>query len=260
MGTTFGAPVQGRAAAEPEVSPEAQAALEQEQVIIDENDPRLVSEDLSVNVEGDAYAQPAPPPDARYRAKLRLSQVEDSKGVKHDYQPKLTKKPPIIPYLYTAIEATLLDATGKYDGLKVYDYWVGTFMGRDGSTKVSTILSRLKRPDGQPWAQAGARMPHKAWMDLFVKALAAEPEIGVETQWGWQCQTCGEEADAAHKARPRELLGMSKFPQEQDKAKRAAGQAFSPEMKCTVNAAHGYSRAQVRIARFVALSDLAPAK
>src|SRR5271154_2691239 len=44
---------------------------------IDENDPRLTSEDLNVNLEANAYALPAPPPaGGRYGAKLKLLPVK----------------------------------------------------------------------------------------------------------------------------------------------------------------------------------------
>lgn len=250
----FGTPVQGRT--NDAQAPSAPEPGAEPQELIDSNDPRLTSEDVTMNVEGDAYAQPAPPPDGKYRTKLKLMQVEDAQGGKHDYLPKLTKRPPIVPYLFTAIEARILDPSGKYDNIPVFDRWVGTFMNRDGATKVSTILARLKKPDGTPYVTPGMRLSHKGWMDLFVKALAGEPEIGIETAWEWSCQTCGEEAEKAGKPYPRSVTGMSKFPAEADPAKRKNGQLFQPEMKCQVNPAHGYSRAQVRPARFLHLSEL----
>lgn len=233
------------------------------QEILDPNDPRLISEDISVNAEGDAYAQPAPPPDTKWRCKLKLEGVKDANGQKHDYLPKLTKDK--LPYFATGISASIIDPSGKYDGVLMYDSWVGTFMNRDGSTKVSTILRLLKQPDGNPWVEirpntapaakvkAGQRLTHKEWMDLLVTALAGEPEIGVLSQWEWSCQTCSEEAKAAHKAYPKSIQGMTKFPPEQDKAKVQAGQRYSPEMACQANKAHGYSRARATIASFVAL-------
>lgn len=226
------------------------------QDLIDPNDPRLVSENIDVNVAGDAYAQPAPPPDAKYRAKLKLEGVKDDKGQVHPYLAKLTKRPPILPYYFTSISAHIIDPSGKYDDVPVFDSWVGTFQGRDGSSKVSTILARLKRPDGQPWVQPGVRMSQKEWMELFVRALSGEPEIGVETQWEWSCEQCGKDAKAAGKDYPKSITGMAKFPAEQDAAKLKAGQRFSPEMACRTNAGHGYSRARATIARFLALGEL----
>jgi len=53
---------------------------------------------------------------------------------------------------------------------------------------------------------------------------------------------------------------MHKFPPEPDPMKRKAGQAYSAEMKCSANAAHGYSRARVNIARFMSLEEMKATK
>jgi hypothetical protein len=219
---------------------------------IDPNDPRLTSEALDVNAEGDAYAQPAPPPDAKYRAKLTLEQVPAAKGSndKVDFAPMQSKKSPVQVYFATGIKAVIMDSTGKFDGIPLYDRWVGTFIGRDGSTKVSTILARLKRPDGTPWIEKGKKYNHREWIELLVKALAGEPEIGVETAWEWSCQGCGEEAKKAGKDYPKSIIGMQKFPYDAQQRKHI------PEMKCQVNPLHGYSRARATIARFLSLSEL----
>lgn len=270
--TSFGAPstgtssttsqqtngaVQAAGAIQPNAVAGAQANLPSDapQEIIDPNDPRLVSENIDVNTAGDAYAQPAPPPDGRYRAKLKLEGVKNDKQELVPYLPKMTKKPPIVPYFFTAISAHIIDPSGKYDDIPVFDSWVGTFVNKDGSTKVSTILSKLKRPDGRPWIQQGQKMNQKDWMEMFIRALAGEPEIVVETQWEWSCQQCGEEAKAAGRAYPKSVVGMQKFPPQTDAAKLKAGEKFQPEMKCQVNPAHGYSRARVTVGRFLSLAE-----
>lgn len=244
----FGDPIQGASSAV-DIDPAQQALLDTPQEIIDENDPRLISEPLEMNLEGDAYAQPVPPPDATYHAKLKLKHVENDKKEKKDFEVKMTKRAPILPYLSTGIEARIIDPAGKFDNIPVYDSWVSTFTGRDNSSKISTILSHLKQPSGQPWAVAGQRMTHREWMDLFIKALAGEPEVRIMTAWEWSCTVCGEEAKKAGQAYPRSITGMTKFPQEV-KNRQAT---YIPEMKCPVNVAHGYSRAQVRIAQVLSL-------
>jgi hypothetical protein len=219
---------------------------------LDINDPRFTSEDLNVNTDADAYAQPAPPPDGKYRAKLTLEKVKDDKGQEHDFMPMLSKKTPVQAYLATALKATIIDPSGKYDGIPVYDRWVGTFMSRDGSTKIATILSRLRRPDGTAWIDKARKYNHKEWMDLFIKALAGEPEIGLETQWEWSCTECGKEAKKNGTAYPKSIVGMQKFPY------NASTREHTPELKCQVNPAHGYSRAYPSIGRFLSLSELKP--
>ena len=226
------------------------------QEVIDPNDPRLTSEELNVNADADAYAQPAPPPDGKYRAKLKLIRPKDGKGQEVDYLPaSWGKKVPQLVFV-TGIQASIIDPSGKYDGLSAYDYNVSTFIGRDNATKLSTILSRLKQPNGQPWVTPHQKMNAKAWADTFVKALAGEPEIGIETAWEWSCPDCGKDSKAKGTAYARPLVGMHHFPPEQDASKRKAGQAYSPEVKCSMNAAHSYSRARITIAKFYSLEEL----
>lgn len=226
------------------------------QDLLDPNDPRLVSEELNANPDADAYAAPAPPPDAKYRVKLKLIRSKDSQGQEQDYLPKLWgKKQPQAVYV-CGIQASIIDPSGKYDNLSAYDYNVSTFVGRDNATKVTTIVGKLRRPDGSPWVAKGQRMNPRAWMDTLVKALAGEPECGIETQWEWSCADCGKDAKAKGTDYPKSVEGMHKFPEERDRAKKAAGQLYSPEMKCQVNAAHGYSRARITIARFLSLDEV----
>ena len=62
MASTFGAPStdlpMDDAAAQQQHDPSGDAVE-----VLDPNDPALTSESLDINTEGDAYAQPAPPPD-----------------------------------------------------------------------------------------------------------------------------------------------------------------------------------------------------
>lgn len=231
------------------------------QELIDPNDPRLTSESVEMNLAGDAFAQPAPPPDAKYRAKLKLEGVKNDKGEVSDYGVTQTKRGAIVPYYQTGVSATIIDPSGKYDGITVYPPFggmLGTLQGRDGSSKVSTVLARLKRPDGKPWAEPGRKMTQRDWIDLFVKALKGEPEIGIETQWQWSCQSCGEIAKKTGGDYPKGLEGMHHFPQEQDAARRKAhGHNYSHEVQCPIKPGeHGYTRGRAVIARFLALEEL----
>ena len=248
----FGAPIYGDPAAENAGTATAPSAEPQE--VLDPNDPRLTSEALDVNTAGDAYAQPAPPPDAKYRAKLKLAPPKDAKGQQADYVPACWGKDKQLVFV-TGVQASLIDTSGKYDGLTVYDFNVATYKGRDGSTKVSTILGVLKRPDGEPWFKAGDKLSPRDWIQLLVKALAGEPEVGIETTWEWSCQACGEAAKKAGTPYPRSIMGMHKFPGDP----KVRG-AFSPEMKCQVNPAHAYSRARVQIARVLPVSVVTAAQ
>jgi hypothetical protein len=253
--TSFGAPMEPEDQQQQKVNGAAQPS-ESPQDLLDPNDPRLISEELNVNPEADAYAQPAPPPDGDYRAKLKLVRPKDAQGQEVDYLPKLWGKAPGQAVFVTGLEASIIDPSGRYDGLKAFDFNVSTFIGRDNATKVGTILNKLRRPDGKPWTDKNTRGNAKFWMDLLVKALAGEPECGITTAWEWSCADCSKDAKARGVAYPKSLLGMHRFPAEADPKKRAAGQLYSPEVKCQLVASHGYSRGRITIAKFLSLEEL----
>ena len=249
-------------------SPEAakvngHAAAEQVQDVIDENDPRLISETLEANVEGDAYAQPAPPPDGKYKVKLKLEGVaQEGTEEKKDFTAKSDKNNNL--YYQTSISCSIIDPSGKYDGITLYPAFgggVNTMVRRDKSTQVTTLLHRIKGPDGRPYTE-GFRGTPREWMQRLVKVLATEPEVGVETMWEASCQKCGEIAKAAAQASggkveyPVRTQGMHHFPPEQDASKRKAGQLYSPELKCAKDPSHGYARARAIVTRFLHLQEL----
>jgi hypothetical protein len=256
---TFGDPITGNAAegtgAAEEQKVNGATPSDEAQNLLDPNDPRLVSEELNANPDADAYAQPAPPPDGKYRVKLKLAKKKSGND-EVDFTAALWGKAPGQAVFVLGIEAGIIDPTGKYDGLKAYDFNVSTFVGRDNATKVTTVLSKLRRPDGTPWVVPHTRLSPKGWIELLVKALAGEPELGIESQWEYSCADCGKAAKASGNAYPKSVNGMHKFPEERDKAKRSAGQLYSPEMKCPLVASHGYGRARISIARFLSLDEL----
>lgn len=234
------------------------AAADASQEILDENDPRLVSESLDINPDADAYAQPAPPPDGKYRAKLKLEGVkQEGTDEKKDFTSKMGKKSSL-PFYSTRLSASIIDSSGKYDGITVYPAFGGsasTEARKDGSTQVTTILQRLRQPDGSPYIAPGAKKTAKEWIQLLVKALATEPEIGIETQWEASCMKCSEELKPKGEYATT-TRGMHRFPAEQDGGKRKLGQTNVPELKCERNPSHGYSRARANIGRFLHLHEL----
>src|SRR5579864_677325 len=112
MGTAPWAPQQGspdskQDEAKPNGTTAAPVPSSEPQDIVDPNDPRLISETLDANLEADAYAQPAPPPDGKYRAKLRLEGVkQDGTDEKKDYGTGMNKKTKI-PYFRTGISCSI---------------------------------------------------------------------------------------------------------------------------------------------------------
>lgn len=221
------------------------SALDQPAEGIDLNDPRFASEDIGVEPEKDAYAAPPPPPDADYRAKLKLLDVE-YKGQKVQYAPWASSDGSKVAF-FSKIEATIQDPSGKYDNLKVFDSWFSTMLNRDGSTKVSTLLSRLG-------VAVPARASHKVLMDLLVGALAKEPDIIISTQWEASCQACSEAFKNSGKqgvkpAGAKGIRGMNRFPLVPGKLNE-----HLPEVDCPTDAHHGKMVAQARIAGFKKLS------
>jgi hypothetical protein len=242
MATPFGAPIFNEA--EDPTTQVGDSPLE----VMDPNDPVFTSEDLNVNPDVDAYAYPPPPPDGKYRAKLKLAPHKNADGSFVDWYPAKWGKDKT-PVLVTGVEASIIDPTGKFDGVKVFDRLVSTLPNRESGTKVSTILAKLHRPDGSPWASVTNKpKSHVGWMSLLKQALAGEPEIGIETNWEWSCQDCGKDAQKAGESRPKGVKGMHKFPQHRG--------VFQPEMRCQIKPAHGESRAQVRIERFLSEGEL----
>jgi hypothetical protein len=203
--------------------------------VIDLNDPRLMSEQLSENPAGDAYAVPPPLPDGKWRAKLKQVDIKDSKGNLQRFAafcyPKMNDGK---PFLATNMECTILDSSGKHDGVKLTEYWVKTVVERSGNSQIGTILVKLKQPLVP--ATPGARM------EQFLKVLAAEPEIVVETAWEAQCMTCGDVAKKKGDRAPKPfLLGMHRFAQ-----LRSGG--HDPVTACPV--CKSQVRAQARIVQF----------
>jgi hypothetical protein len=207
---------------------------------IDINDPRLVSENIEIDPAGDAYAMPPVLPDGKWRAKLVAKEVGKAPNQKK-FAPKLDRDQR--PYLYTALEADVIDHSGKFDGIKVPDYFVSTQVRRDGSSAAATILARLGKP-------ANRTTTHGALMNDLLSALAGEPELTIETEWESACQKCEEAATARNERKPRSTRGMHNFPQQ----KTASGKMeYVPRMKCQVNPQHGEMFARPRITHYHSL-------
>jgi hypothetical protein len=175
--------------------------------VVDLNDPRLTSEQLNENAEGDAYAVPPPIPDGKWRAKLKQVDIKDAEGQLRRFAafcyPKMNDGK---PFLATNMECQILESSGKWDGIKITEYWVKTAIDRSGNSQVGTLLTKLKQPLTP--ASPGQRM------EQFLKVLAAEPELVVETAWEASCMTCQEAAKKRGERAPKPfLVGMHRFPQ-----------------------------------------------
>lgn len=224
--------------------------------VIDPNDPLLTSEALTIG-EGDAFAAPPPPPDAKWRVKLK------HEGVKQEGSTEVLPWVPVIQrdragnkigmYARTVMSVTIQDPTGKYDGyhLQVPFFYMDTKANKDGVSRVSTVLGLLKKPDGTPWIKAGDKFPNqRALMELFIQALQSEPEVGAESTWEVTCDVCAAKAKASG-GFAKSIQGMTKF----QGSKTVRGQ-YDPDFACMVDRGHGYSRARATATRFFSEKDL----
>lgn len=206
--------------------------------IVDLNDPRLMSEQLTENPQGDAYAIPPPLPAGKWRAKAKQVDIRDDKGTMQRFAAFVrAKMNDGKPFLATNVEFTVLESTGKWDGTKLTEYWVKTVVEqRSGTSQIATLLAKLKQPVVP--ATLGARM------DQFLKVLAGEPEIVIETDWEASCMQCQEIAKKKGEKQPRPfMLGMHRFPQ----VKIQGVMQYDPVVKCS----EGHQvRAQARIVQF----------
>jgi hypothetical protein len=206
--------------------------------VIDINDPALQSESLHENPEGDSYAVPPPPPDGKWRVKLTSVPVKDKRTGKDErfLAVKYDKMNNGKPFLVTNVQSQILDANGKYDGIKLTDYHVKTALDRSGNSAIGTILNKLKQP--LPPATPAARM------EQFLKVLAGEPELVIETAWRASCQACQERAEKKGERKPGDFLqGMHRFPQVKGKPDPVVS---CPECKTTC-------RAQLKIVSYWSL-------
>ena len=205
--SAFGAPVQEQAATEDQ---QVAGGTDQQVQELDPNDPRLTSESLDDNASGDAYASLPPLPDGKWRAKLKQVDVKGGDGKPVRFAPKLAQwlNPPV-PYLYTALEASIIGVGGKekYGGYRINDNWVPTVPNRSGTSPAATIVRKAG-------GQTPAKFTHSQLMELLLKTLAGEPEVVVETAWEAACQHCQEEAAKTGAKKPKNIAqGMHRFPQ-----------------------------------------------
>lgn len=239
--TSFGDPVQDSAVDSTTTNNGSGTGLDAAE--LDPNDPRLTSESLDDNPEGDAYASLPPLPDGKWRAKLKQVDVKDAQGKPARTAVKLAGwLNPQIPYLYTAVEASIIGVGGKekYDGYHITDNWVPTVPNRSGTSPAATII----RKTGQ---QTPAKFTHQQLMEQLLKVLAGEPEVVVETTWEAACQHCQEEAAKAGTKKPRNIaVGMHRFPAKDGKP--------DPNIQCP--ACKAWVLARPRITGYFAVGEV----
>jgi len=210
--------------------------------LIDPNDPRLTSEVLT-DSGADAYAILPPLPDGKWRAKAKQVDIKDDKGQQQRYAVfSRAKMANGAPFFATNVEFSIIDHSGKNDGVKLTEYWVKTLVDeRKGTSQAATLIRKLGKPTPQTMTQ-------KQTIDLLLQTLAAEPELIVETSWSAECQHCQELAKKKGDRAPRPFLqGMHRFP-----TTKVPGE-YDPMAKC--GTCNSMVRAQPRIVGFFAHTE-----
>lgn len=210
---------------------------------IDMNDPALMSEQLDIDTAADAYAIPPPPPDGKWRAKLKIVDIKDADGQAKQFRAaRFDSMNDGKPFFVVNVEASLIDVGGKFDGIKAIQYWVKSQVDR---RKNIDEMSTITKAAG---GQVVARGTHADRLAALQKALAGEPEVIVETHWDAQCQSCQEAADKKGERKPKAFkIGMHNFPQP------SAGK-YDPMVSCPT--CHSSCRAQLRIGGFYNVKEM----
>lgn len=211
-----------------------------EQVVIDPNDPALTSESLDMNLDANAYDVPPPPPDGTWLARLKQVDIEDAqkKKVKHRTAMATWLNPPK-PFFCINLETSLIDQTGKNDGVQMTEYWVKTLVAN--RSKVSPLASI-----GVALGQRDKLAQARTQADVLVVvegALASEPQVVVQTQWEATCRSCEESAKKKGGKKP----GVFLYEERNFPADGHGG--HNPQVKCP--ACGGTVRAQARVKNYL---------
>jgi hypothetical protein len=210
-------------------------------VVIDANDPQLTSEVLTEDTTQDAFAIPPPPPDGKWRAKLKLVDMAGATDGKLYKAVRYEKMNDGKAFFVANVEASLIDVHGKQDGIKVTQYHVKSAIDR--RKNVSEMTTITKAAGGKPVE----RGTHLDKVVALGAALAGEPEVIIDTFWEAACQSCQEGAKKAHTKAPRAfLMGMSHFPQSKPGT-------HDPMVQCP--ACKSMVRAQLRIGQFLNVKE-----
>ena len=211
---------------------------------IDVNDPALTSEQVDVDTSQDAYAIPPPPPDGKWRAKLKQIDIKDpadgqsKKHIAYRHDKMNDGKPMFV----ANVEASLIDVHGKHDGITITEYWVKSAV--DKRKNIDQMTTVTKAAGGSPVAR-GTQADR---LNALEKTLAGEPEVILDTFWEASCQNCQEIAKKRGDRQPRAfLMGMNRFPQPQP------GKPHDPMVQCP--ACKSMVRAQLRIGQFLNVKE-----
>ena len=205
------------------------------------DDPDLLMAELDANQGENPYAIPPPLPDGRWLVKIKQRDVKDQQGQPARYKVALAKDGR--GYAFTALEAHVIDASGKFDGIVLSDYFVSTLPNarKGNAIPLSWILRCLK-------VQLPAKINAKTLLDEFFKATASEPQLEIDTVWeGGADQDTQERFEQQGERLPR-VLGQHRFPQ------NAKGESI-PDLDVDTKLGKVHLRARPRINGYYPLGD-----
>ena len=174
--------------------------------VLNLDDPNLLMAEIESNQDANPYAVPPPLPDGRWLVKIKQRDVKDQQGQPARYKVDQTRDGRV--YAFTALDATVIDPSGKWDGINLSDYFVSTLPNarKGNAIPLSWILGCLK-------VQLPAKINAKTLLDEFFKATASEPQLEIDTVWeGSLDQADQERFEQAGERTPR-VLGQHRFPQ-----------------------------------------------
>jgi hypothetical protein len=174
--------------------------------VLNLDDPNLLNQEMDTHADVDPYAAPPPLPDGRWLVKVKQRDVKGADGQPARYKVATDKSGQA--YAFTALDATVINPSGKWDGISLTDYFVSTRADsrKGGAIPLAWILAQLK-------VQLPARITARTLLDEFFKATAGEPKLEVDTVWeGSPDQADQERFESAGERLPR-VLGQHRFPQ-----------------------------------------------
>jgi hypothetical protein len=175
--------------------------------VLNLDDPNLLMQEIDCPADKDPYAAPPPLPDGRWLVRIKQRDVKGADGQPARYKVATDKQGQ--PYAFTALDATVVDASGKWDGISLTDYFVSTRADsrKGGAIPLAWILAQLK-------VQLPAKITARTLLDEFFKATASEPQLEIDTVWeGSLDQADQERFESAGERQPR-VLGQHRFPQD----------------------------------------------
>ena len=209
--------------------------------VLNLDDPNLLNQEMDCAPDKDPYAAPPPLPDGRWLVKVKQRDVKGQDGQPARYKVATDKQGQ--PYAFTALDAVVIDPSGKFDGVVLTDYFVSTRADsrKGGAIPLAWILAQLK-------VQLPVRITARTLLDEFFKATASEPQLEIDTVWEGSPDQADQERFEEQGERLPRVLGQHRFPQ------TAKGEAI-PDMDVDTKLGKVHLHARPRINGYFAVGS-----